>query len=263
MPEGDTVLRTGRELDAALSGHRLAGSDFRVPRLATVDLTGRLVLSTLARGKHLLTRIEGDPALTLHTHLGMEGAWHVAGPGQRPRRPTHRTRVVLTTATHQALGSGLARVDLLRTTEEHRIVGTLGPDLLADDWDPELAEHNLAAQPGRTIGEALLDQRSLAGIGNIYRSEACFLAGIHPGTPTGAVHDLGRLVDLARRLMLANTERTARVTTGDLRRGRRLWVYGRGGLPCRRCGTSIRTARIGDSGSERAAYWCPACQPGP
>ncbi len=263
MPEGDTVLRNARELDAALSGDRLAGSDFRVPRLATVDLTGRLVLSTLARGKHLLTRIEGDPALTLHTHLGMEGTWQVTGPGQRHRRPTHRTRVVLTTATHQALGSGLARVDLLRTAEEHRLVGTLGPDLLGRDWDPELAEHHLAAQPGRPIGEALLDQRSLAGIGNIYRSEACFLAGIHPGTPAGEVEDLGRLVELVRRLMQANTERTARVTTGDLRRGRRLWVYRREGLPCHRCGTLVRRSRIGPGGADRAAYWCPVCQPAP
>lgn len=263
MPEGDTVLRTARRLDAALTGRRLTGSDFRVPRLATVDLAGHLVVGTHARGKHLLTRLEGDEELTLHSHLGMDGAWHVAGPGQRRRVPTHRTRVVLATDTHQALGSELVRLDLVRTAAEDRIVGSLGPDLLGPDWDAQVAEHNLAARPRRAIGEALLDQRNLAGIGNVYRSEACFLTGVHPGTPVAEVGDLGRVVDLARRLLVANQERSTRVTTGDPRRGRQLWVYGREGLPCRRCGTRVRRMHLGPAGVERTAYWCPACQPGP
>ncbi len=163
----------------------LTRSDFRVPQHATSDLTGARVLGTVSRGKHLLTRFspaEG-PLVSLHTHLKMEGAWHVHAPGTRWRRPAHEARVVLATDRWEAVGFALGVVELLPTAREDRAVGHLGPDLLGPDWDEEEVLRRLAADPGRTLGEALLDQRNLAGIGTIFRSETLFLSGVSPFLP--------------------------------------------------------------------------------
>jgi endonuclease-8 len=261
VPEGDTVWRTAQHLDQALTGHVLTATDFRVPGLATLDLSGRVVEQTLARGKHLLTRIGSEH--TLHTHLKMEGSWHLYRHATRWRRPTHEARVVLRTADWTAVGFALGIVEVVARDREREVVGHLGPDLLGADWDQDEALRRLLAEPSRAVGEALLDQRNLAGIGNMYKAELCFLAGVDPRLPVGEVPDLPRLVRRARQVLEANKARTEQTTTGDLRRDRRLWVYRRDGQPCRRCGTTIRVDLQGPRAQERATYWCPRCQPAP
>lgn len=261
MPEGDTVWRTAKHLHQALSGHELVATDFRVPALATVDLGGQVVVETLARGKHLLTRIGGDH--TLHTHLKMEGSWHLYREGSRWKRPVHEARVVLRTAEWTAVGFALGVVELVGRAAEVEVVGHLGPDLLGPDWDEEEALRRLRADPGREIGDALLDQRNLAGVGNMYKAELCFLAGVNPRLPVERVPDLPRLVRRAKQVLEVNKERVEQSTTGDLRRGQRLWVYRRDKQPCRRCGTRIRVDLQGPRLLERATYWCPRCQPSP
>ncbi|TLQ43324.1 Fpg/Nei family DNA glycosylase [Streptomyces marianii] len=275
MPEGDTVWLTARKLHAALAGRTLTLSDLRVPRFATADLTGREVLNVTARGKHLLTRIEGG--LTLHSHLRMGGSWRVFAAGERWRGgPNHQIRAVLGNADRTAVGYRLPVLELLRTRDEDRAVSHLGPDLLGSDWDPETAVRNLLADPARPIGEALLDQRNLAGIGNVYKSELAFLARVTPWLPIGDLPSgvPERLVATARRLLELNKGTFDRRTTpggnadgpgDDRRRGplrpgeQRLFVYGRQGHPCLRCGTAIRKAGRDD----RVSYWCPGCQSGP
>jgi endonuclease-8 len=263
MPEGDTVWQTARRLHIALAGKVLTRSDLRVPRYATADLTGRTVLDVTPRGKHLLTRIEGG--LTLHSHLRMDGTWKVYANGRRwsGGGPSHQIRAILGNTDDTAVGYRLPVLELLRTTDEHRAVGHLGPDLLGPDWNPELALANLLADPARPLGEALLDQRNLAGIGNIYKSELCFLLGATPWLPVGALpaDRVAKLPALAKRLLEANRDRPVRSTTG--RRGQDLFVYGRAPRPCLRCHSPIRAADQGDGSRERPTYWCPTCQPGP
>ncbi len=257
MPEGDTVWRTARQLDRTLTGGVLTGTDFRVPAYATLDLSGREVTGTVARGKHLLTRIGADHSL--HTHLKMEGSWHLYRPGTSWRRPVHEARVVLRTEDWVAVGFALGITEVLPRVEEDSVVGHLGPDLLGPDWDEQEALHRLLADPDRPLGEALLDQRNLAGIGNMYKAELCFLTGQHPTTRVGDVPDLTRLVRRAKLVLEANKERTQQTTTGDLRPGRQLYVYGRGRQPCRRCRTRLVQADL----DGRVTCWCPQCQPSP
>jgi endonuclease VIII len=256
MPEGDNVWQTARRL-SALTGEVLTSSDFRVPSLATTDLAGRQVIKTVSRGKHLLTRLEND--VTIHSHLKMEGRWDVQPAGSRWRRPAHEARAVLVTDSHEAIGFSVL-LDVVPTTEEHTLVGHLGPDLLGPDWDAEEAVRRIAAGPDVPIGQALLDQRNLAGLGNVYRAEICFLGGLDPRTPVRDVPDLPRLVTRAHQLITANRDRPDRITTGDRRPGRRLWIYRRRG-PCLRCGTAIEVGELGPEGQERALWWCPRCQP--
>ncbi len=163
--------------------------------------------------------------------------------------------------TWQAIGYQLGIVEVLPTEREDEVTGHLGPDLLGPDWDPGEAVRRLAASPGRPIGEALLDQRNLAGIGNVYKCEVLFLRGIQPWRPAGQVDDLAGLADLAHRLLDANKNRIGHITTGLAQRGAEHWVYGRGGRQCRRCGTTIRRADQGPDLAERVTFWCPACQP--
>jgi endonuclease-8 len=262
MPEGDTVHQAAKRLHGALAGKALTRCDLRVPRYATADLTGRTVLDVTPRGKHLLTRIEGG--LTLHSHLMMDGAWKVFAAGQRwSGGPAHQIRAILGTVDRTAVGYRLPVLELLRTADEHRAVGHLGPDLLGPDWDPGTALENLLRDPARPLGEALLDQRNLAGIGNVYKSELCFLLRVTPWLPVGelpaehAVH----LPTLAKKLLEANRDRPARNTTG--RREQNLFVYGRAPRPCLHCGTPVQVAEQGDGSRERPTYWCPACQWGP
>ncbi|RZU24227.1 Fpg/Nei family DNA glycosylase [Streptomyces sp. BK239] len=262
MPEGDTVWQTARRLHGALAGKTLTRSDLRVPKHATADLTGRTVLDVTARGKHLLTRVEGG--LTLHSHLRMDGSWRVYTNDQRwTGGPGHQIRAILGTEDRTAVGYRLPVLELLRTADEERAVGHLGPDLLGPDWDPERALANVLADPGRPLGEALLDQRNLAGIGNVYKCELCFLLGVSPWLPAGALpaDRAAKLPALAKRLLEVNRDRPVRATTG--RRGQDLFVYGRAHRPCLRCGTPVRLADQGDGSRERPTYWCPTCQPGP
>ncbi|WP_328902721.1 MULTISPECIES: DNA-formamidopyrimidine glycosylase family protein [unclassified Streptomyces] len=273
MPEGDTVLQTAARLHHALAGQVLTRSDLRVPRFATADLTGRAVLDVTARGKHLLTRIDGG--LTLHSHLRMDGSWRIYAPGERWRGgPAHQIRAILGNAAHTAVGYRLPVLELLRTQDEEQAVGHLGPDLLGPDWNAGTALRNLLSDPARPLGEALLDQRNLAGVGNIYKAELCFLARATPWLPIGELpaRTATLLVSTAHQLLDANRDRPNRVTTAGGRsrtvadaaaRARRpsesLWVYGRTHRPCLRCGTPIRAAEQDD----RPAYWCPGCQTGP
>jgi endonuclease VIII len=257
MPEGDVVWRAARQLDDALTGRVLTSTDFRVPRYATTDLTGGTVTGTVSRGKHLLTRV--DSGQTIHTHLRMDGSWRILAAGGAPPRD-HRVRLVLANDRWQAVGRLLGMVAVLPTKYEERVVGHLGPDLLGPDWDAAEAVRRLQAEPDRPAGDALLDQRNLAGVGNFFLTEMLFLEGVSPWRSVGQVKDLDALVELGRRLLDANKTRIGQVTTGDTAPGRRTWVYGRAGQPCRRCGTRIRRAEQGATGEERVRFWCPACQ---
>ena len=254
MPEGDNVYLTAKHLNAVLAGRVLVRCDIRVPAFATVDLTGERVDEVISRGKHLLTSI-GDH--TVHTHLKMEGSWHTYRPGARWRRPPWQARIVLG---EQRMGDGRLPTRHRRGAAARRrntVVGHLGPDLLGPDWDAGLALQRLLAAPDAPVGVALLDQSVMAGLGNVYRNELCFLRGVLPTRPVGEVPQPEKLVDLAHRLINANKDRTARTTTGNLR-GDTFWVYGRDGKPCLRCGTTILRGSIGDP--PRDSYWCPHCQ---
>ena len=265
MPEGDTVLVASRRLHAALAGQVILRSDFRVPAFATSDLSGQTLTEVVPRGKHLLFRTDGG--ITLHTHFRMEGTWELYRPGQRWRGPLHAVRAVLETEPRVAVGVRLGIVELIHTSREDEVLGHLGPDVLGPDWDPGEVVRRLAAHPDRELGAAVIDQRVMAGPGNVYKSEVLFLRGLDPWMRVGDVADLPALVDLMKRLMEANRTTGAQVTTGDLRRGRSHWVYGRGGQLCRRCGTIVRRRVLGaggEPGSEtdaRVTYWCPSCQP--
>ncbi|MGE2816894.1 endonuclease VIII Nei2 [Mycobacterium heidelbergense] len=250
MPEGDTVWHTAATLRQHLGGQTLTRCDIRVPQFATVDLTGHVVDEVLSRGKHLFIRVG---RASIHSHLKMDGSWRV---GNRPVRVDHRTRIILEAGPVRAVGIDLGVLEVLDRDHDTDVVAHLGPDLLGQDWDPQVAAANLAARPDRPIAEALLDQRVLAGIGNVYCNELCFVSGHLPTAHVSAVTDPRRLVSRARDMLWANRLRWNRCTTGDTRPGRQLWVYGRAGQGCRRCGTRIES----DDTGERVTYWCPACQ---
>jgi endonuclease-8 len=257
------VYRTAARLNSALAGRPLERTELRHPRLATVDFSGQTVKEVVPRGKHIMLRTTSGT--TLHSHLKMDGNWWIYGADQRWRGPGHQIRVILRTDGPLAVGYRLHDLAVLPTAEEGSLVGHLGPDLLGPDWDQEEAVRRLMASPERPIGLALLDQRNLAGIGNLYRAETLFLRGVDPWTPTGAVADLPGVVNLAHRLLFANRERVEQSTTGSLARGQNQWVYGRRNQRCRRCGGPIQTGSLGEGAegtdAERVVFWCPRCQP--
>lgn len=267
MPEGDTVWRQARDLRAVLEGQTLLVSDFRVPACATLDFSGEVVSAVESRGKHLLMKVGGH---VIHSHLSMEGHWDIYpvaanGRAARWRRPAFTARVVLQTEQVAAVGFSLGTLEVLPEALAGNAVGHLGPDLLGPGWDAAEALRRLLAEPARPVGLALLDQRNLAGIGNIYRNELCFLGGVHPAAPVAEVPDLPRMVGLAKRLLEANKDRPVRATTGGPARGdAALWVYGLAGKPCKRCGSLIRHSTLGDPAfptrAARDIYWCPRCQ---
>ena len=256
MPEGDTVFRAARRLDEALAGREVTRFELRVPQAATADLTGATIQGCASRGKHLLLRI-GDR--TLHSHLRMDGSWLLYRPGEKWRHPAFTVRAIVGTGERVAVGVDIADIDLVPTTDEGKLVGHLGPDPLADDWDAARAAALLSAD-SRSIHVALLDQRNIAGFGNEYAVELLFLRGILP-TTTAADVDTIALVDLGARTIRANRDRVIRTFTGVSRRGQTTWVYGRANRPCRRCGAQIRTSQQGaDPARERVTFWCPNCQ---
>lgn len=258
MPEGDTVWRTARSLRQALAGRSLTGCDLRVPQWATVDLTGTLVDEAVSRGKHLFIRA-GD--VSLHTHLKMEGTWQVYAPGARWRRPAHTARVVLQNAEHQAVGFSLGLVELLDRSAEDEAMSWLGPDLLGPDWSLDEAVRRVESDPDRPVFLALHDQRNVAGFGNEYINELCFLHGLLPTRPVGEIDDVSHVIDRGQRLITANRVRIERVFTGNARRGLQHFVFGRDRQPCRRCGTAIRRGELGDDPTRmRNTFWCPRCQ---
>lgn len=257
MPEGDTVFRTAERLRAALAGKTLTRSDFRVPRYATVDLVGDLVTEVGSYGKHLFIRTD---RFSIHTHLKMEGEWRVFHCGQRWTKPRVTARLVLANDEVEAVGFALGKVQVLPRSEEHTVIDHLGPDLLGPNWDAGEALRRLETHPRRAIGLALLDQRNLAGIGNIYRSEICFLRRVHPVTPVGDIADLPALVDEAHRVLGKAAHEPPW----------RPMVYNRTRRPCPRCGTAIVSRLLGEDDPadritqrERGIYFCPRCQPEP
>ncbi|MFZ0157575.1 MAG: DNA-formamidopyrimidine glycosylase family protein [Kineosporiaceae bacterium] len=274
MPEGDVVWRTAQRLHAALAGRLVTTCDLRWPSLATVDLTGRPVVEVVSAGKHLLCRLGPAPdrpePLTLHSHLRMDGSWYVHRTGEPfGARSEHGIRAILGTTAWTAVGHRLGMLDLVPTAREASLVGHLGPDLLGPGWDGAEAARRIGADPARPIGEALLDQRVLAGVGTFYLSEALFLHGITPWTPvetlSGAGHrgNVDELVDLLHRLLRANRDRAVQITTGDGRPGRTNYVHGRSGRPCLRCTSTVRVAPIGRAPADRVVFYCPSCQVGP
>ncbi|MGC7100095.1 DNA-formamidopyrimidine glycosylase family protein [Amycolatopsis lurida] len=263
MPEGDTVFLAGKRVEKALAGQELLRADLRHPRLATVDLTGRTVLDVRTAGKHMFLRFSGD--LSLHSHLKMDGVWRFLTPGARWPMPAHHARAVFENATALVIGFRLHDLELLATKDESRLVGHLGPDLLDPMWTEEHARRataNLAADPGRELGLALLDQRVMAGVGNLYKCEVCHLLRVTPWTPVSEV-DGEAVVTLARKLLLANAWRHEQSTTGELARGRRNWVYERTRQGCFRCGGRVRVATQGHDVQRRPTWYCPRCQHGP
>jgi endonuclease-8 len=265
MAEGDTIYRIAEVLRAALLGARITGARAqarpglrRVPDLE--PLVGSVVSSVEARGKHLL--IGFDNGLTLRTHLRMHGAWHRYRVGERWSRPASHASAVLETPTTVAVCFDAPEVELMTDAQvaRHPQLTSLGPDLLSRSFDADEAARRLASDARRPIGEALLDQRLMAGVGNVYKSEICFIAGVSPWRAVGELDAVGvaGLVTTAHRLLGANVSGGARVTTGERRPGRELWVYGRAGRPCRRCGTLVEGRRQGEQA--RMTYWCPRCQ---
>ncbi|MBV9092124.1 MAG: Fpg/Nei family DNA glycosylase [Mycobacteriaceae bacterium] len=254
MPEGDTVWHTAAMLRDGLAGKALTRCEVRVPAFATIDLSETTVDEVISRGKHLFIRAGGA---SIHSHLKMDGSWRVAGPDRRRWRDNdHRVRIILETTDVQAVGIELGMLEILDRRHDMSVVAHLGPDLLGDDWNPSVAAANLTAEADRPIAAALLDQRVMAGIGNVYCNELCFVSGHLPTSPVREVTDPVRLVSRAHDMLMANRWRWNRTTTGNRRLGQELWIYGRRGKPCRRCGTLIES----DGGAERVSYWCPSCQ---
>ena len=260
MPEGDTIARLVRRMGPATVGRTVTMSEVRVGPGAGTSLVGQILESWESRGKHILTRFSGG--LTLHTHLKMDGRWTLLPAGKvLPRRIDPDVRVILGLDRGGTLyGIALPIVELVPTREEASVVGHLGPDLLGPGWDEAEAVRRLGADPGRPVIEALLDQRNLAGVGNVWAVETCYLRGLHPWRPVGTV-DVVATVRLVRRMLRHSSDTTgSHVTTGNTRRGQTSWVYGRAGHPCRRCGTPI-AFRPGGPGQARDTWWCPSCQP--
>ncbi|MCB0912429.1 MAG: Fpg/Nei family DNA glycosylase [Propionibacteriaceae bacterium] len=281
MPEGDVVHRTCARLHEALAGRTLLAAELRWPGLSTADLAGATVTEVVPRGKHILIRL--DTGWTLHSHLRMEGQWRIERTVDPPSRPLRSrrelanggvtprplrsrrelanggvtkgagnpdVRAILVAEPWTALGLRLGRLDLVRTADERSVVGHLGPDILATDFDATTAAANLT-HTGGPIGAALLDQRNLAGIGTVWASESLFAERLNPWAEVLSDDELRRLVERARRMMLASL-----AGHGEPR------VHGRSGRPCRRCGNTVRVAQIGPPTRERAMFYCPTCQGG-
>jgi endonuclease-8 len=253
-------------LDQALSGRVLERAELRWPSAVGVDLTGRTVLSTVALGKHLLTRV--DDGRTLHTHLRMEGSWAIArtgSPGARGRGPY--LRAVLGNAVWTALGDRLGMLDVVDTRDEHTLVGHLGPDILDDAFPTEglpEALRRIAVRGDTPIAEVLLDQTVVAGIGTIWTAEPLFIRRIWPWTPADRLADPAGLLLATRMLMARSVASTGPWTvTGEGARGMTSYVHSRKGRPCRRCGTPIERGTARKPPMERPIYYCPRCQASP
>jgi endonuclease-8 len=265
VPEGDTILRTATTLRRWLEGREVTGAESKVAGLATAGrLVGTTVTGVEARGKHLLVRFSSGQVL--HTHMRMTGSWHVYPAGERWRRPAWQARLVLACGERVAVCFNAPVVELLAAGDERSqpALAGLGPDVLSPELDLAEVQRRAAARPGAvTVGELLLDQTVVAGIGNIYRCESLFLRGHNPWVRRDQLDDgaLGALIGTAARLMGDNV-RAGTVATRSFGPGtRQPWVYRRSGRPCRRCGTTIASGRLGEQA--RSVYWCPACQPAP
>lgn len=263
MPEGDTVWRTAQRLNRALAGQSLVMADLRWPELSTIDLGGMVTHEVVSRGKNLLHRLEDG--VTIHSHLRMEGQWRVEATTAVTTRSLRnpQLRAVLGTETWTALGLRLGDLHVVPTAEEHMLVGHLGPDVLGADWDAAEAARRLVGSEV-AIGAALLDQRNLAGVGTMYAAEALFLERLGPWAPATDLDNraVAALVDRVHRLLDNGRRSVVQSTTGSERRGSTHYVHGRSGRPCRRCGTTVRVAMIGEPTRDRTMFYCPTCQDG-
>ena len=269
MPEGDTIFRAARTLDRALAGQAIVGFESAYPALTRVEIIGRTVESVTAAGKHVLMRFSGD--LILRTHMRMSGSWHIYRPGEAWHRPRRDMRIVIATARFVAVAFNVPVAELLQgaALARQRDLRLMGPDLLGDAFDMDEAVRRLRGRATTAIADALLNQRIVAGIGNVYKCEILFLCGT---SPFARVADLGddalrALLSTARTQMQANvidataaivTYRGYRRTTRRANPKERLYVYGRAGEACRNCGTRIQVRAQGPDA--RLTYWCPGCQ---
>ena len=275
MPEGDTIYRAARTLQRALAGKTVVRFESMLPALDRVHddapITGRTIEQVHASGKHLLMQFSGD--LVLRTHMRMNGSWHIYRPGERWQRPRGDMRVLIATADFEAVGFNVPVAEFIpvRGIAQHKELRRLGPDVLSKTFVPEEAVRRLRERADTAVADALLNQRVLAGLGNVYKSEILFMCRVNPFTSVGPLDDstLASIVETARRLLVANvSERMAPMTTyaglrSTTRREdpkERLWVYGRARLPCRTCGTPIQVRKQGTDA--RLTYWCPECQSG-
>jgi endonuclease-8 len=273
MPEGDTIFRAARTLDRALSGATVVRFESTLPALTRVHddspITGRRVDDVRSMGKHVLMRFSGG--LVLRTHMRMNGSWHIYRPGERWRRPRRDMRIVVATADIEAVGFNIPVAEFIRDRDlaRHEELRRLGPDLLSDDFNEEDAIARILARGSSPIGDVLLNQGVVAGIGNVYKSETLFACGVNPFAGAGTLdrEKIRNLLNAARKFLVANvstglapmtTYTGFRRTTRHDDPSQRLWVYGRVGHPCRRCGTSILMRKQGTDA--RVTYWCPNCQ---
>jgi endonuclease VIII len=275
VPEGDTIFRAARTLHRALAGKHVVAFESVLPALTRVHvdtpLTDQAVESVSASGKHLLMRFSGG--LVLRTHMRMNGSWHIYRPGERWQRPRRDMRIVVSTADFVAVGFNIPVAEFItaHNLRRHEELRRLGPDLLSDRFDAREALARMRARAHELVSDVLLNQRVMAGIGNVYKSEVLFACRVNPFAPVGTLDDraLQCLIDTARRYLEANvtpgrapmtTYTGLRRTTGRDNPRERLWVYGRVGLPCRRCGTPISLEKHGPAA--RLTYWCSTCQEG-
>jgi endonuclease VIII len=275
VPEGDTIFRSARALGKALTGERVVRFETQLAHLASVNddtpVEGRTVDQVEARGKWLLMHFSGDLILT--THMLMSGSWHIYRAGERWRMPRASMRCAIYTVGWQAVAFNVpvAKFFTARTLERNSAVPKLGPDLLGDTFSGDEARARVLARPEEEIANVLLNQRVIAGIGNVYKCEVCFLCGVHPfrHVSTLTADELDCMLHEARKLLQVNVQHGAedgivtytgkRRTTGRSDTGARLWVYARQGQPCRRCGTPVLHRKQGPDA--RSTYWCPECQP--
>lgn len=272
MPEGDTIFRAAETLHRFLAGKVVTRFESAFPALTRIDedhpIAGRTIESVIARGKHLLITFAGD--LTLHTHMRMNGSWHLYRPADRWKRAARDMRVLIATADAVAVGFNVPIAELLTSRElsRHRRLQALGPDLLGGAFDLDEAFKRLRVHDRDPIADALLNQRVLSGIGNVFKSEILFIAGIEPFTRVADLDDatLRAVLEISQKQLRMNVAARSRTlapargrrTTGSLHPSKGLWVYGRGGQPCRRCGTMIQANKTGPDA--RLTYWCPRCQ---
>jgi len=273
VPEGDTIFRAAQTLHRALAGSIVTRFESVFPALNRIDhdrpLAGRTIESVSARGKHLLMAFSGD--LVLRTHLRMHGSWHIYRPGERWQRSAQDMRIIVQTSRFVAVGFNVPIAELLtsRDLSRHKELQAIGQDLLAATFDVDEVIRRLRAHDGDAIGDALLNQRIVAGIGNVFKSEILFITRTDPFQAVSALSDddLRRIVDESRRQLNANvltrsqtlSPAFGRRTTRSLDPSAKLWVYSRGGKPCRICGRPIQARKTGLDA--RLTYWCPQCQP--
>ena len=274
MPEGDTIFRSARALNRALAGKTVTRFETALAPLASVNddkpLAGRIIEKVESRGKWLIVHFSGD--LMLVTHMLMSGSWHIYRTGERWRQPKRRMRAVITTADFEAVAFNVpvAQFHTARSLERSSMVPKLGPDLLSEDFSAEDARSRLLAHSHDEVADALLNQRVMAGLGNVYKSEVCFACKVNPFRKVASLTEEETLciLDRSRRFLAANitdgsgdgivTYTGARRTTHAANPGERLWVYGRQGRECRRCGAKVLMRKQGIGA--RSTYWCPDCQ---